>query len=92
MDSPLLKAVNVLPLHQMASKIALATLEESTILSSPPSQSMPPLAIARPLSMELSREPATAASQMLSTCRQDRFALLAVMHPPVFAIDPMDLI
>lgn len=92
MESPLLKAANALLLHQMAFKIALAILKESTISCSPPSQSMQPLAIARPLLMELSREPATAASPMLSTCRQDRFAQLAVMLPPVFATSPMDLI
>lgn len=53
---------------------------------------MPPLAIVRPLLMELSKEPATAAYPMHSTCRQDRFVQLAVMHPPVFATSPMDLI
>jgi len=48
---------------------------------------MPPPATAHLKPMEQSRELATAASLMLSTCKQDRFALLAVMHPAAPAIE-----
>ena len=71
----------------MAHKIVLAILEESTTLLSHLCQSMPPLAIAPQHSMELSRELATAVSLMLSTCKQDKYALLVAMHPAACAVD-----
>jgi hypothetical protein len=37
--------------------------------------------------MEPSRELATAASLMLSTCKQDKYAQLVAMHPAVCAVD-----
>ena len=48
---------------------------------------MPLLAIAPLHSMELSRELATAASLMLSTCKQDKYAQLVAMHPAACAVD-----
>jgi len=83
-----LKAAGAPPPIKMAHKIALAILEESTISHSHPCPSMLLNAIVPLLSMELSRELATAASLMLSTCKQDRFALLAAMHQAACVIDP----
>jgi len=71
----------------MECRAVLATQGESTILHSPLFLSMPPPATAHLKPMEQSRELATAASLMLSTCKQDRFALLAVMHPAAPAIE-----
>jgi hypothetical protein len=82
-----LKAASAPPPIKMAHKIVLAILEESTTLLSHLCQSMPPLAIAPQHSMELSRELATAVSQMLSTCKQDKYAQLVAMHLAVCAVD-----
>lgn len=82
-----MKAASAPPPIKMAHKIVLAILEESTTLLSHLCQSMPPLAIAPQHSMELSRELATAVSQMLSTCKQDKYALLVAMHPAACAVD-----
>lgn len=87
MEFPLLKAASALPLIKMAPKIALVILEGSTTLISHPCQSMPLLATVLLLSMELSRELATAASLMFSTCRQDRYAQLVARHPAAYAIE-----
>ena len=87
MEFQLLKAASALPLVKMAPKFALAILEESTTLLSHLCQSMPLLAIAPQHSMELSRELATAASLMLSTCKQDKYAQLVAMHPAACAVD-----
>jgi len=84
----LLKAASAPQLIQMVPKFAIAILEESTISHSHPCPSMLLNAIVPLLSMELSRELATAASLMLSTCKQDRFALLAAIHQAACAIDP----
>ena len=87
MEFLLLKAASAPPPIKMAHKIVLAILEESTTLLSHLCQSMPLLAIAPQHSMELSRELATAVSLMLSTCKQDKYALLVAMHPAVYAVD-----
>jgi len=71
----------------MECRAALATQGESTILHSPLFLSMRPPATAHLNSIEPSRELATAASLMLSICKQDRFALLVVMHPAAPAIE-----
>jgi hypothetical protein len=82
----LLKAASAPPPIKMAHKIALAILEESTILLSHHCQSMLLNAIVPLLLMEHSRELATVASLMLSTCKQDRFAQLVAMHPAACVI------
>jgi hypothetical protein len=74
MEFQLLKAASAPPLVKMAPKFALAILEESTTSISHPCLSMPRLAIVPLLSMELSKELVTAASLMLSTCKQDKYA------------------
>lgn len=88
MEFLLLRAASAPPVLKMAPKVALAILEELTTLLSHPCPSMLHLAIAPLLLMEHSKELATAVSLMLNTCRQDRFALLAVTHPAAFAIEP----
>ncbi len=80
MEFQLLKAASAPPLVKMAPKFALAFLEESTTSFSHPCLSMPRLAIVPLLSMELSKELVTAASLMLSTCKQDNYAKRIVMH------------
>ena len=80
MEFQLLKAASAPLPVKMAPKFALAILEESTTSLSHPCLSMPLLAIVRLLLMELSKELVTAASLMLSTCKQDKYVQWIVMH------------
>jgi hypothetical protein len=80
MEFQLLKAASAPLLVKMAPKFALAFLKESTTIISQPCLSMPLLATVRLLSMELSRELVTAASLMLSTCKQDKCVQWIAMH------------
>lgn len=74
MEFQLLKAASAPLPVKMAPKFALAILEESTTSLSHLCLSMPLLATVPLLSMELSKELVTAASLMLSTCKQDKYA------------------
>jgi hypothetical protein len=82
-----LKAASAPPPIKMAHKIVLAIQEESTTSLSHLCLSMPLHAIVPQLSMEHSRELATAASLMLSTCRQDKSAQSVAMHQTAHALD-----
>jgi len=74
MEFQLLKAASAPLPVKMAPKFALAILEESTTSLSHLCLSMPLLATVPLLSMELSKELVIAASLMLSTCKQDKYA------------------
>jgi hypothetical protein len=92
MEFQLLKAASALLLVKMALKFVLAFPEGSTTSFSHPCLSMPLLAIVPLLLMELSKELVTAASLMLSTCKQDSYAWRIVMHQAACADLSMVLI
>jgi Na+-translocating ferredoxin:NAD+ oxidoreductase RnfA subunit len=79
MEFQLLKAASASFLVKMVPKFAVAFLEDSTTFSET-CLSMPLHAIVALFGTELSKDLVTAASLMLSICKQDKIVQRIVMH------------